>query len=223
MNAPHAHAPPRSGQRSTGERRGWSDLQRKLFLRACSAAGWNDAQRYIAMRHAGCPLDAKAERPSVKHPRNTNGQFEQLMALAEAHAAMRGRDVPRPREHASWRVAADFGRRRLEGVARAIIAEASTRIPEVFDAGLERYIVEHTTASDDGALAGVRDPATLAECDGGQLHRVVEALRAYAGREFARRGLSPRNFTIPPGALRRAESLRAPSASRGGGDPPTAA
>jgi hypothetical protein len=194
---PHTRHP----TRDRGERRGWSDSQRTTFLRACSAAGWNDQQRYMAMRHCGCPL--QGDRPSVKSPRNTNGHFEQLMALAEAQAKLRGRDVRPPREHRSWREAAENGRLRLVELARSIIAEGVIRVPDVFNDGLERYIIAHTTADDLGNMAGIPNPLSLDECDGGQLHRVVEALRAYVGRELDARGLQPRNFVLPPSVIRR--------------------
>lgn len=205
--------PPRSNPAQP--RSGWSQAQRTTFLRACSAAGFNDAQRYIVMRHCGCPNQAAKQgggrdqggglsspRPSIKHPRNTNAMFAAAMAIAEAQARQRGREVRPPREFTSWREAALSSRQQLVNKARCIIAEARERMPAWFDEGLERYIVEHTTAGDDGELVMVA-PKSLDEVDGGQAHRIVEALRAFVGRKFAEAGITPRTFDIPPAAQRR--------------------
>lgn len=197
--------PPRTPRSSPGKPRpsGWSDKQRVLFFRACAAAGITEAQRYIVMRHCGCPLDGKTKRPSVKHPRNTNAMFEQCMAVAEAQAGMRHQTVPRPREFRSWREAAESGRQRLITKARGIVAEAIAKMPGKFDAGLEQHICEHTTDDDDGSLAALQ-PRTFEEADGGQLLRIIEALRAWIGREFTSAGIEPSTFTVPPEARRRA-------------------
>jgi hypothetical protein len=198
---------------------GWSDSQRLTFLRACSAAGLNDAQRYILMHHCGCPSQAEG-RPSIKHARNTNTMFAAAMAIAEAQARQRGREIRPPREFASWREAALSSRMQLVNKARCIITEARERMPAWFDEGLERYIVEHTTAGDDGELVTVA-PKSLDEVDGGQAHRVVEALRAFVGRKFAQGGYTPRTFDIPPGAARRASTPNTPHPTPDG--PPPAA
>ena len=80
----------RSAARSAGgpaRSSGWTLRQRKIAVMAARSAGWNDAQRYLAMRACGCPDTEVEGRPSVGHPRNLQGSFEQLMALAESCAA----------------------------------------------------------------------------------------------------------------------------------------
>lgn len=179
----------------------WSMPQRTLFLRACSAAGWNDEQRYVAMRHAGCPL--RDGRPTLKHAGNGQAAFEAVMALAEAQAAMEGRSVPSPRGGGTWRDRSATSRRGLEGKARQIAAEAIRRAPGKFDDGLLDYAVRHVTGGDSADLPVLARPATLAECDEGQMLRVVEALRAMVGRVFGECGLVPQSFETPPSARRR--------------------
>lgn len=196
----------------------WSLPQRRLFVRSASAAGMTDAQRYLVMRHVGCPIDARLGRPSVKHPRNSNEMFEQAMAVVEAQAAVAGVRIRAPRECASWRIASQRSHVRALALARAIVREAISRMPERFDAGLERYIVEHTTGEDPADLVGLARPRTLDECDGGQLRRVIEALRAYVGREFVMAGIEPASFAVPPGVHRRVcRSSAGPSRPQGGG------
>lgn len=202
----HGSVPPRRTRSAPGEPRqpGWTQKQRTMFLRACTIAEITGDQRYIVMRHCGCPLDGKSKRPSVKHPRNSNTMFEQCMAVAEAHAGMRGASVPAPRGFPSWKAAAQSGGVRARHKARCIIKEAQQELPAFFDEGLEAYIVGHTTASDDGALALVK-PRTLEEADPAQCLRIADALAAYVGREFLAAGITPHTFTIPPAARRRVE------------------
>ena len=189
----------------------WSKAQRTCFLVACSAAGWNDQQRYMAMRHAGCPLDSRRRRPSMTHPFNDRRAFVLCMELAERSASAEGRKVRPPRGDGSagaartWSEEAARERRGWEIKAKSIIVEASRRLPEVFDDGLLTYAIKHTRGDDARELPINADPRTLAELDAGQLYRVVELLRAYVGRELLARGLTPQSFTAPPSASRRAK------------------
>jgi len=193
----------------------WTDKQRKLFLRASNMAGWNGSQRYIAMSHAGCPIDRSIGRPSVKHAGNTNAMFAQVMELAEA---MSIDTVPPPRDYDSW---ADAARRKLDArrdFARQIVAEAVTRMPGKYgtsngqpiarDAAIEKILaasVKHVTGNDSVELTPIK-PQTLDECDTGQLYRVIESLKAWFGREMLAAGIEPESFKVPASARRRAAS-----------------
>lgn len=183
---------------------GWSDAQRAMLFKAVAAAGWNDQQRYIAMRHAGCPCSeadggsARDRRPSVANPRNTHRQFEIVMSLAEASARGRGAGklMPGPgKPHASWADAATFSASREQRLIEAIWREAMTRAPAVFQAGGLIGFIERMTARDETAVTLGRLPTTTRELDPGQTYRVLEGLKAWVGRVFAERGITPQSFT----------------------------
>lgn len=187
---------------------GWTDKQRIMLLRASNLAGWTPQQRYMAMRHAGCPNAAGKSRPSVSHPRNHQAAFERVMALAEAQAATLGNCVPGPSTGASWQHAAERARASLEAKAAAIAHEAQQRCSEQFGHELLTATIRHVTQHDDASLPIHAEPRDLVECDEGQLHRVIESLKAHVGRVFAERGIRPRTFDVPPSAARRASGTR---------------
>lgn len=187
---------------SNPRRKGWSNAQRRCFTIASRRAGWNDEQRYIAMRHVGCRDFGDLGRPSVSHERNTNAQFEQVMAIAESHAEMNGDQVHPPRDKASWKQAASRGRERQIGLATAIADEACDRLPAIFKRNPLSHAVAHVTKSDCEEFGG-RNLDDIKHCDGGQVYRVVECLRAWVGRYFADAGLTPRSFTQPAEVNRR--------------------
>ena len=181
----------------------WSQRQQVMVHKATTAAGWNAPQRYMAMTRAGCLKHARTGRPSVKHPRNTNTQFELFMDLAEACAAKHGRRVPKPRDHPSWRHVCI--KKHYDGwfaKAKAIAREGQDRMPATFNDGLIQYAIDHTSPKDDIDLYGT--PQGLTECTTDQLYRVVELLKAMVGRKFIQAGLTPRSFEIPAEARRRA-------------------
>lgn len=186
----------------TTTRTGWSRAQRHRFFGAARAAGWNEQQRYMAMRHVGCRDFGDLGRPSVSHTANTNAQFEQVMAIAEAHAEMNGADVHPPRNHTSWRQASDRGRDRQIGLARDIALEARRRLPGVFKKDPLPAAVYHVTQHDNEDFGG-RGFDDIDDCDGGQVYRVVECLRAWVGRYFAKAGLEPETFKQPAEVYRR--------------------
>ncbi|MBL0920721.1 MAG: hypothetical protein IBJ10_01190 [Phycisphaerales bacterium] len=191
----------------------WSKSQTIMLLRAATCAGWNDAQRHIAMRHAGCPNDEK-DKPSVKHPRNTQAQFEIVMALAEAQAAERHAldKFPLPNQKGvqhgvrGWRDVAAAGRSRSLRFAEAIWAEAAERIPEIFGKpSALRGFIARQTRNDPPSITLGREAEWLGDLDEGQLYRVTEGLRAWVGREFLVRDIEPKSFRIPPHVRRQLE------------------
>lgn len=179
----------------------WSRPQQIMLAKAAAAAGWNDRQRYLAMRHCGCPL--RGGRPSMAHPGNTQASFELVMALAEAAAGERGERVPQARDGKPWRSHVGRHTQRLERLAREIALEAVTRLPLVFNVGLTRYTIEHTTRDDEAEFRLHCSPERLDQLDGGQLYRVVESLKAHVGRRFVEAGLVPRSFDLPASVRRR--------------------
>ena len=187
----------------------WTHRQRKCVIMACSAAGWSAQQRYMVMHHCGCPLVHATKRPSVNHPRNTSEQMGLVMSFAEPVARDRGKPIPPPRQHASWEAAvADKGARQRHK-CKAIIEEAVRRVPSRFDKGLEAYIVGHIYKQDQsptGARFLEAEPESIDQCDGPTTHRALECLRAFVGREFAKRDLTPETFTIPRRASERARA-----------------
>lgn len=186
----------------------WSQPQRTLFLRACTAAGWSPEQRYLAMKHAGCPIDGQAKRPSVKHARNSQASFEAVMALAEASAAIEGRSVPTPRNGGTWRDKSEGSRRTLLAKAKRIAAEAVRKCPGQFDDDLLTYAARHVTQGDSTELPVGGYAYSIDLCDEGQLVRVVELLRAMVGRAFVQAGCTAESFEIPPVARQRGEKAR---------------
>ena len=179
---------------------GWTDGQRRIFLAGASAAGWNDQMRYVAMRHVGCPNFGCTGRPSVKHPRNTHGHLELLMALAESQCQP-SRRFPVCQSADSWAKAEGAWRHRLEDLAVRIQEEAVDRLPAHFDDGLIGYAVRHTTGNDPDTF-NFR-PTALTDCDAGQLYRVIECMKAIVGRRMLECGMQPRSFDVPAGARRR--------------------
>lgn len=180
----------------------WSKRQQIMLHQAAKAADWTTEHRYIAMRHVGCPTDRATGNPSVKHIANTQTMFELLMELAEAHAAEQGRTVPRPGEFRSWRDKCRSQHwHKWHALAKAIAHEAIERMPARFDQGLIQYAINHTTSADNKAWFG--SPQGLEECTPGQLYRVIECLKAFVGREFARAGITPRSFDQPASVRRR--------------------
>ncbi|MEN0021586.1 MAG: hypothetical protein AAF747_11985 [Planctomycetota bacterium] len=202
----HGSSKSRRSRSSSRPVSGWSDAQRFSVYTACKQAGWNSEQRHLAMKHVGCPVDSKLGRCTTKHARLTNTQFELLMELAEACAAQRGTAVKPPREVRSWRELVGKQGLPLMRKAETIAREAHERQPKVFGPKLLDGMIERVTMHDLGEFAA---PAcSLQECDAGQLRRVVEALKQYVGREFARRGLTPGSFEIPPSVLARVKRER---------------
>lgn len=181
---------------------GWSRAQQIMLHRAASAADWNDRQRYMAMRHAGCPIDRAKQRPSITHPRNTQRQFELTMSIAEGHAWMHEADLedfPRPRWGDTWAARAGASNGRLDRKIRAIWAEAADRLPETFDrAGLDGF-VQRMTKDHDESLAFQPRPRSLEHvADPATLDKILEGLKAWAGREFLKRDMRPATFDPPP-------------------------
>jgi hypothetical protein len=152
------------------------------------------------------------------------------MELAEAMAEP-GTINP-PRAYPSWSHAARRSLDRRRDLARQIAAEAVTRIPEVFardepeaparessPASLRRSVasslppidrlllgvIRHVTNHDSGELCPFK-PENLDQCDSGQLYRVIEALKAWVGRELLRRGYTPESFDVPASVRRRLAS-----------------
>lgn len=174
----------------------WSDSQLRTFLRAANAAGWNNQQRYVAMKHVGCALTAEG-RPSAKHPRNTQGQFELVMALAEsgARAAGNGKVFPRPKNGASWAEVARNATDRMVRLVESIAGEAERRLPEKFSRGFLVGFIDRMTRDDDMTFYAFMRPLRLIrECDEGQTYRVLEGLKAWVGRELRAEGLTPESF-----------------------------
>lgn len=178
----------------------WTKPQRGCFMRACGpgGAGWTDSQRYIAMRHCGCPLDAKTRKPSVGHARNDDRMFERCMALAERHAAGLGRTVDPPRggNGRSWSDAAARSNARMVEKITAIADELVRRVAAKFDPGFLPGYIERMTKN-DSAITLAPTPRSLDACDEGQLYRILEGLKAWGGREMLDRGITPSTFIIP--------------------------
>lgn len=194
-------------------RTGWTKKQQVCVLRACTAAGWNEQQRYMVMHHCGCPLDEQTKRPSAKHPRNTSEQMGLIMSFAEPVARDRGKPLPPPSQHRSWEAAVADKAARQRHKAKAMIAEAIRRVPRGaaggFDEGLEAYVVEHVYDCDQGATGArfmLHRPESIDQCDAPTVHRVIECLRQFVGREFAARGITPETFDIPRSARERARA-----------------
>lgn len=176
----------------------WTRAQRVCFMRACAQAELTDPMRYILMRHAGCPLKGSPPRPSISHAANDNGMFERCMAIVERHAAGLGHEVRPPKGQRSWAQSAANSGKRMVHKIRAIAAECVERIPEVFDEGFLAGFISRMTKHDEYSVTlRTHAPGSLEECDEGQLYRILEGLRAWGGREFARRGVHPRSFVVP--------------------------
>ncbi len=211
-----------------GNAAGWNEPMRYTAMRACGCPLMKAAGAE-PVPGAQCPVPP-GYRPSVKHAQNNNGHFEAVMALAEACAAQRGRldaKFPRPAEHDSWREAAQHSATsRLIPKLREVWAEAMAKMPGRFfepkgtghrasgisfdpnaqcpvpSASLDA-LASRVCKNDPSAFPGLYDhgPELLDECDAGQLHRVLEALKAWVGREFYAAGITPHTFYIPAGAV----------------------
>jgi hypothetical protein len=187
----------------------WSEKQRRMILTATRLAGWNILNRYVVMKHCGCPLDPETKMPSIKHERNTHEQFAMYMSFAEPVARDRGRPLYPPKDHESWEAVVNDRAQRLRHRARRIIDEAIQKMPHKYDAGLEEYVIGHVYKCDQskgGAQFLEHEPETLEQCDAPTVHRVIECLRQFVGREFAIRGITPSSFDIPRGAQERARA-----------------
>lgn len=191
---------------TTQRQQGWSQSQRRIFIMASNAAGWNAQQRYLAMHHVGCPL-TDDNRPSVKHPRNSQRQFELIMAIAEGHAALREMDgkIPRPASHDCWRDVVESSRDRQISLLRKIHSEAIDGAPDKFQVGTLNGFIQRMTKKDD-PMFGVDPPTRPEECDDGQLYRVIEGYKAWAGRELIDHGVMPRCFRVSRAMRQRALS-----------------
>ena len=185
----------------------WTQKQQRLAIMATQLAGWNILQRYMVMKHCGCPIDRQTGHPSTKHDRNTNQQFAMFMSYAEPVARDRGKPLHPPRNHESWEAVVHDDAHRLRDRAHRIMIEAIERVPSKYDKGLEQYVVKHVYSCDQsqtGAGFLEYEPESFAQCDGPTLIRCIECMRAFVGREFARRGITPRSFDIPRKAQERA-------------------
>lgn len=172
----------------------WTERQQRCAVMAASKAGWNDEQRYIAMLHCGCPKSPSGQ-VSLKNKNNPHDAFEQYMALAESAAEARGERIYPPKGQPSWRAVADGKRTRTIKLIESIWAEGCARLNAKLDAdGLDGFVLRMTQR--DQSPCGV--PLAhhrLADCDGGQLYRILEGLKGWIGREFAERGVTPETFT----------------------------
>lgn len=200
-----------------GNAAGWNEPMRYTAMRACGCP----LMKATGATPVGAP---DVLRPSVKHAQNNNGHFEAVMALAESCAGQRSGGgtldarFPRPAEHDSWRDAAQHSATsRLIPKIREVWAEAMERMPGRFfefvpDASSPSRgsrspsldaLAARVCKNDVTAFPGLYDhgPELLDECDAGQLHRVLEALKAWVGRAFYENGIKPRTFYIPSGAI----------------------
>lgn len=181
----------------------WSHKQRVMFLRACKAGQINAQQRYVILNHAGCPSSERdlpgVKRPSVKDSRNTQRQFELCMALAERSAISLGAgdEVPSPKGGGTWDEVASDQSAGIRHKINEIWVEARTRAPGIFkEGGLEGFI-KRMTARDAKGFPTQGPVEHALDCDDAQLYRVLEGLKAWIGREFARAGLVPNSFELP--------------------------
>ena len=130
-----------------------------------------------------------------------------FMSYAEPVARDRGKPLHPPRNHESWEAVVHDDAHRLRDRAHRIMIEAIERVPSKYDKGLEQYVVKHVYSCDQsqtGAGFLEYEPESFAQCDGPTLIRCIECMRAFVGREFARRGITPRSFDIPRKAQERA-------------------
>lgn len=213
----------------------WSKSQQILIHQAAKAAGWNAEQRYVAMLHAGCPKHPKHGRPSANHPGNSNDAFERVMELAEAMAEPGTVTPPRAHPSWSHAARRSLDRRRDlarqiaaeavtripevfdnplplgERVAAQQPGEGSpdltiSRPHDLAPAErLLRGVIRHVTNHDSDVLCPFK-PENLDQCDSGQLYRVIEALKAWVGRELLKRGYTPESFDVPASVRRRLAS-----------------
>lgn len=167
-------------------------------------------QRLLVMRTIGCPeIDTPdGKRPSVKASGNTQRQYERYMELAEMSARMEGRaeQFPTPRNYVSWYEAMESQRSREAGFIERIFDEARAKLPEQFTADALRGFVGRMTKNDAHPIGF---PTTsLAECSCAQLYAIAEGAKAWIGREFWKRDMEPKRFTIPAHVRRRLEQGR---------------
>lgn len=189
--------------------------QRRLFLAACGAAGVDEAQRYLIMRYAGCPNKHGTDRPSLTCGWNRARHFELAMSVVESLARARGAQCPPPRalgngrksKMRSWAEVADDNSHGQRALIAAIAREAVLRVPDVFAADFLNGFIERQTRRDDELHHGLGSRRDLDELDPPQLYRVHEGLKAWVGRAFLARGLSPHSFAIPP-AIKRQHAAR---------------
>ncbi|MCB9902539.1 MAG: hypothetical protein H6826_14435 [Planctomycetes bacterium] len=174
---------------------GWSAAQIKLAGMAAGAAGWNDGQRYLALRYAGCPVYAKTDRPSARHPRNSQDSFEAYMALAEERALELGVAFPRPRR-GTWYEASRKAASRLHRKISQVAGELEDRVPDKFHRGFLIGFLRRMTAGDPKTLRSsiAGEIQCVEDLDAGQSYRVLEGLKAWGGRELSARGLTPTSF-----------------------------
>lgn len=183
----------------------WSAKQQRLSVIAANRARWNDQQRYMAMRFVGCPVDKAKDRPSVKHPRNDNDHFRLYMALAESHAGMHSvGEFPQPGRGQTWQQVAADRAAPMRRMVEAIAAEAVRRIPDIYSPDFLAGFIDRMTRNDPDEFAGCTGrPTCPAECEEGQLYRVLEGLKAWVGRAMLKRDMRPESFTISEAARRR--------------------
>jgi len=188
----------------------WSKPQQKLARYAATLADWNDDQRLNVMRTIGCPLITKGgeRRPSVTARGNTQRQYERFMELAETSARMEGRgeNFPAPRNYASWYDAMQAQRNREMRMVEAIFDEARANLPEQFNATAMPGFIRRQTTHHAHPIG--HPTACLDELTSAQLYQVIEAAKAWIGREFWRRDIEPRSFTIPPHIVAQMEGKR---------------
>lgn len=184
----------------------WSPNQVKCAGMATRAAEWTERERQLVLAHLGVkrrPRVGESPRCSANDPANTDEQFVAFMAVAEGVALGKGRGdmLPRPKHKGFWRDAAADRGNRTKRLIEVIAAEAVERMPSKFEAAFLAGFVERMTRNDHFSLSP-KAPAHVAECDEGQLYRILEGLKAWVGREFYAAGYTPRSFIIPPNAKR---------------------
>jgi len=188
----------------------WSPKQVQLAGMAARAAEWSERERQIALKHVGVSERKRvgeSPRCSANDRANTNEQFVAFMAIAEGVALGKGRGdlmpCARGKAVAFWRDAATDHGHRMRRLVEQIAGEASERMPSEFPEGFLAGFVLRMTKNDHFAVSqrpGGTDDA--AQCDEGQLYRILEGLRAWVGRRFYAAGFTPRTFKIPPSVAR---------------------
>lgn len=158
----------------------WSDKQKQLFVRACSAIGLNEAQRHMVL--SGLPNAVHGGRTTSTSPKLTQADFEHAMACLEDRSG--GQLKVRMREGGPfvygmghWRRQADDTTQRHRDLARRIATtlEVDGHL-QPDGAGLAGWIRKLTGDGRERLDQLTRD----------ELYEVIEGLKSYGRRKGVR-------------------------------------
>jgi hypothetical protein len=165
----------------------WSRSEITAVQMAKRSLGWHDPQYHLVLRHAG--VREYLGKLSSKNPRNDDGHFVRVMAIAE-----RCGYVDPKKGQGYWNRQAADQCRRLHWKIREL-ADRGTAAGILGEGALAGY-VERMTRERPVEEGGIT--RELAHCDAVWSYKIVEGLKAWLTREAKARGINLDAVSVVP-------------------------